>query len=202
MTPPPRRCPAAGGRVPACPERPDCPAAPAATLPRDGAERTVMLALRFVAAAADTGDAACFDAAFDGAEAAFGARDGALVVARAAALVRALKRDGAAWQFLPPPCRFLSPGEARLLAALRLRLSGARGAGTAELSGARGAGTAELSGARGVGTAELSGARDAGTAELSGATRAALADLAVPVRAAGLPLLPPAVPRADARATV
>ncbi len=144
MTPPPRRCPAASGRSPACPERPACPAGPAATLPRDGAERVVILALRFVAAAAETGDAACFDAAFDGAEAAFGPRDGALLVARAAALLRALKRDEAEWHFLPPPCRALSPGEAHLLAALRRRMTGGRDAGTAPLSDAARAALADL----------------------------------------------------------
>ncbi|WP_237477927.1 hypothetical protein [Lichenibacterium dinghuense] len=165
MSASPRGCPAASpGPGPSCPERPGCPAAPgAALLPRDGAERAVMLALRYVAAAAETGDAACFDAAFDGAEAAFGPRDGALLVARAAALVRALRREAAAegcgLHFLPPPCRHLSAGEAHLLLALRSRLSGERGAGPAALSGA---------------------------------TRAALADLAVPVRAVslGLPVLP------------
>ena len=72
MTSSPRRCPVSASAASACPERSACPAGPAAILPRDGAERAVILALRFVAAAAETGDAACFDAAFDGAEAAFG----------------------------------------------------------------------------------------------------------------------------------
>lgn len=144
MTPPPRRCPATPARNQACPERPACPADPAATLPRDGAERAVMLALRFVAAAAETGDAACFDAAFDAAEAAFGPRDGALLVARAAALVRALRWDDAEPRFLPPPCRSLSPDEAHLLAALRPRLSGGRDAGPDGLSAAARAALADL----------------------------------------------------------
>ncbi len=155
-------------------------------MPRDGAERAVMLALRYVSAAAETGDAACFDAAFDGAEAAFGPRDGALLVARAAALVRALRRDEAggeadrdgadrdgALRFLPPACRFLSAGESRILRLLRSRLSGGRGADAEDASG------------------------------LSAGASAALADLAAPVRSAGLPLLPaaaalpalPALPR-------
>ncbi len=144
MTPPPRRCPVSASAASACPERPACPAGPAAVLPRDGAERAVILALRFVAAAAETGDAACFDAAFDGAEAAFGPRDGALLVARAAALVRALTRDEVDLRFLPPPCRALSPGEAHLLAALRLRVIGGRDACPAELSGAARAALADL----------------------------------------------------------
>lgn len=146
MSPSPRRCPvsAAPARAVACPERPACPRDPGAVLPRDGVERAVMLALRFVAAAAETGDAACFDAAFDGAEAAFGPRDGALLVARAAALVRALRRDEADLCFLPPPCRCLSPGEANLLVALRLRVSGQREMLGADLSGATRAALADL----------------------------------------------------------
>ena len=137
MTVSTRRCPASDSS--GC-----CPAAPVATLPRDGVERVVMLALRFVAAAAETGDAACFDAAFDGAEAAFGPRDGALLVARAAALVRALRHEEVEVRFLPPPCRVLSAGEARLLAALRPRLSGLRDACPADLSGATRAALADL----------------------------------------------------------
>ncbi len=139
MIPPPCR-PAS-----ACAERFRCPADPtAAPLPRDGVERVVMLVLRFVAAAAETGDAACFDAAFDGAEAAFGSRDGALLVARAAALVRALRHEEAEVRFLPPPCRSLSSGEAHLLAALRRRLSGGRDACPVELSGETRAALADL----------------------------------------------------------
>lgn len=140
MTASPRRCPASN-----CSHVPGCPADPgAATLPRDGVERAVMLALRFVAAAAETGDAACFDAAFEGAEAAFGPRDGALLVARAAALVRALNRDEAGCEFLPPPCRWLSPGEAHLLAALRPRLTGEWETCAAGLSGETRAALADL----------------------------------------------------------
>ena len=90
-------------------------------MPRQGGLRAVMLALRFVAAAAETGDGACFDAAFAEAEAAFGDRDGALLVARAAALVRAARRDGVALAVLPPGCRALSCDEAGLLAVLRNR---------------------------------------------------------------------------------
>lgn len=133
----PRRCPP--------------PSLPAACLPRDGVDRTVMLALRFVAAAAETGDAACFDAAFDGAEAALGPRDGALLVARAATLVRALRREDSAARFLPPPCRHLSPGEAELLAALRLRSSGGRLVADAGSSGATLAALADLAAPAGLG---------------------------------------------------
>ena len=125
---PPRRA-AAKAWDAACAAAPACPAHPAdvALMPRGGVERAVMLALRFVAAADDTGDAACWDAAFERAEDEFGPRDGALLVARAAALLRALRRDGSDLRFLPPPCRRLSAGEAELLAALRARFGEGRG---------------------------------------------------------------------------
>ncbi len=77
-----------------------------------------MLALRFVAAAGETDDAACFDAAFAEAEAAFGPRAGALVVARCVALLRAADRAGTTIALLPPACRSLSRAEAELLACL------------------------------------------------------------------------------------
>ena len=121
MSAPTRRCPFTA--VPAgasCPDR-SCPADPQAPLPRRGGLRAAMLALRFVAAAAETGDGACFDAAFAEAEAAFGVRDGALVVARAAALLRAARRDGVDLALLPPACRALSRDETRILTLLRDR---------------------------------------------------------------------------------
>lgn len=125
MSCPPRICPAATAANPSgCPATPACGADPAPVMPRQGPERAVMMALRFVAAAADTGDAACWDAALDGAEAAFGPRDGALLVARAAALLRAGRREGTVLRFLPPPCRRLSGDEAALLDVLRARLQG------------------------------------------------------------------------------
>ncbi len=118
----------------ACPEASVCRADPGPLLPRDGPERIVLLTLRFVAAATETGDAACWDAALDGAEAAFGPRDGALLVARAAALLRAARREGADLRCLPPPCRRLSRDEADLLAALRSRLQGREGGPVPRLS--------------------------------------------------------------------
>ena len=122
---PSRICPATITANPSgCPEAPACGADPGTLMPRHGPERAVMLALRYVAAAADTGDAACWDAALDGAEAAYGPRDGALLVARAAALLRAGRREGTTLRFLPPPCRRLSGDEADLLGALRARLQG------------------------------------------------------------------------------
>lgn len=121
MTASARRCPVTAAPAgAACPDR-SCPADPQTPMPRQGRARAVMLALRFVAAAAETGDGACFDAAFAEAEAAFGFRDGALVVARAAALLRAAGREGVDLALLPPACRALSRDEAGLLAVLRDR---------------------------------------------------------------------------------
>lgn len=121
MSAPARRCPLSAAPAGAsCPDR-TCRADAAAPMPRGGPDRAVMLALRFVAAAAETGDGACFEAAFAEAEAVFGLRGGALVVARAAALLRSARRDGIALALLPPACRALSRDEANLLAALRAR---------------------------------------------------------------------------------
>ena len=129
MTTPARRCPlAAAPAHAACPDR-ACRADPAVPLPREGPERALVLALRFVAAARETGDAACFDAAFAEAEAAFGPRDGALLVARAVALLRAARREGVALVPLVPACRSLSADEAGLLAAVRALRTGRRPAG-------------------------------------------------------------------------
>ena len=124
MSAPTRRCPfTAAPAGAACPDR-SCPADPQAPMPRQGKPRAVMLVLRFVAAAAETGDGACFDAAFAEAEAVFGPRDGALVVARAAALLRAARREEVDLALLPPACRALSRDESGLLAVLRNRDDG------------------------------------------------------------------------------
>ena len=166
MSDAPRRCPARTGAR---------PVDPPAAMPSEGPERAVMLALRFVAAAGDTGDAACFDAALDGAEAAFGPRDGALLVARAAALVRGFRREAADIRFLPPPCRFLSSGEANLLGALRLQLRGRRA--TADgLSGAMRAALSDLM------TPLLPRRRPAALPTLSPAATASVAHTAVECR--------------------
>lgn len=88
-------------------------------MPSDAVERILVLVLRCLSAAGETGDAICWDEALDRAEQVFGPRDGTLVVARAAVLHRSLVRSGAAIDFLPLPCRRLSRGEADLLALLR-----------------------------------------------------------------------------------
>ena len=117
----PARCPVSHGS--SCREAPACSDA----LPPSGAERAAILVLRFIAAARDTGDACCWDAALDEAEAAFGERAGPLVVGTAAALIRRLHRKGGNIAFLPSPCRRLSPGEALMLRTLRARAHGPLG---------------------------------------------------------------------------
>ena len=110
--PPASRCPISARF---CAASSDCPVA----LPPEGPERAALLVLRFLAAARDTGDACCWDAALDEAEAAFGQRLGPLVVGYAGALIRRLARADIDLAFLPPPCRRLSGGEALLLDTLR-----------------------------------------------------------------------------------
>ena len=126
---------------PACPR-----AAPAAALPRGGAERALVLALRFVAAASETGDAACYEAAFAEAEAGFGPREGALVVARCAALLRAARREALPLALLAPPCRWLSPAEADILGRLGAARCGRTGVDGARLPGPVGLALADLAG--------------------------------------------------------
>jgi hypothetical protein len=100
-----------------------CPFAYQAKVPRHrsaiGADRFAALFLslaRFVGAAYATGDADCWEAAHRCAEDVVGPIDGPLFVARAAALVRAIRRhrdhDLAYW---PASCNRLSGDEAKLM---------------------------------------------------------------------------------------
>jgi hypothetical protein len=100
-----------------------CPFACQAKVPQHrgaiGADRFAALFLslaRFVGAAYATGDADCWEAAHQCAENVVGPIDGPLFVARAAALVRAIRRDRdhdlAYW---PASCNRLSDDEAKLM---------------------------------------------------------------------------------------
>ena len=82
-----------------------------------------MAVLRFIGAAYETGDAACWEAAHTRAEDELGPLDGALLVAGAATVVRTIlsRRD---FSFLPPPCRRLSVDETALLRFLRAVATG------------------------------------------------------------------------------
>ena len=86
--------------------------------PRGGREGMIVALLRFIGAAYETGDAACWEAAHARAEDELGSLDGALLVAAAAVVVRTILscRD---FGFLPPPCRRLSDDETALLHFLR-----------------------------------------------------------------------------------
>jgi hypothetical protein len=77
--------------------------------------------IRFVAAGAMTGDAACWDAAHDCAESVLGWREGSALVAAMACLVRALRRQRTtAFTCLPAPCCRVAPDECELLDLLSL----------------------------------------------------------------------------------
>jgi hypothetical protein len=96
-----------------------CPFARHAEAPRQRGDSFAMLFLslaRFVGAAYATDEAGCWEAAHRCAEDAVGPIDGPLFVARAAALVRAIRRycdeDFAYW---PSSCARLSDDEARLM---------------------------------------------------------------------------------------
>jgi hypothetical protein len=96
-----------------------CPFARDAEAPGQRVDRFAILFLslaRFVGAAYATDEAGCWEAAHQCADAAVGPIDGPLFVARAAALVRAIRRyhdqDFAYW---PPSCNRLSNDEARLM---------------------------------------------------------------------------------------
>jgi hypothetical protein len=96
-----------------------CPFARDVDASRHGGDRFAMLFLslaRFVGAAYATDEAGCWEAAHQCAEDAVGQIDGPLFVARAAALVRAIRRyrdeDFAYW---PSSCSRLSNDEARLM---------------------------------------------------------------------------------------
>lgn len=85
------------------------------------ADRAEVLALsvsRFIAAGALTGDAACWDAAHDCAEALLGPVEGPHLVAAMAAVMRAIRAERLGeWRFMPATCCRLTPDEAALARA-------------------------------------------------------------------------------------
>lgn len=90
--------------------------------------RTALSLFRFIGAAYATGASDCWEAAYRFADEAPDIADSPLLVARAAALVRILRRGRPCELcFMPPSCRRLSNDEAdlmRLLAAARSRQPG------------------------------------------------------------------------------
>jgi hypothetical protein len=96
-----------------------CPFARGAKAQAQRGDRFAVLFLslaRFVGAACATDEAGCWEAAHRCAEDVVGPIDGPLFVARAAALVRAIRRyRGADFDYWPPSCARLSNDEARLM---------------------------------------------------------------------------------------
>ncbi len=86
---------------------------------RDEAEVLALSIARFVAAGYMTGDIACWDAAFNGAEELLGADEGGRFVAGMVGIVRALRieHDGD-WSFMPASCCRLTGHECALVALI------------------------------------------------------------------------------------
>jgi hypothetical protein len=86
---------------------------------RDEAEVLALSVARFVAAGYMTGDIACWDAAFNGAEELLGADEGGRFVAGVVGIVRALRveHDGD-WSFMPASCCRLTGHECALVALI------------------------------------------------------------------------------------
>lgn len=114
-----------------------------APLPTEPREALVLATVRFIGAAYETGDSACWEAAHAHAEAALGretvrsgevapgAGDAALLVARAAALFRVIRVDRPDFGVLPPGCRWMSADEAALLSLVRAARGGIGSGGSA-----------------------------------------------------------------------
>lgn len=85
----------------------------------DEAEILALSVARFVAAGYMTGDIACWDAAFNGAEELLGADEGGRFVADVLGIVRALRieHDGD-WSFMPASCCRLTGHECALVALI------------------------------------------------------------------------------------
>ncbi len=92
------------------------------------ADDAAILALsvtRSVAAGYMTGDVACWDAAYAGAEAVLGDEEGPAFVAALTGVMRAIRAEREAdWSFLPATCCRVTAHEGELLALLELARSG------------------------------------------------------------------------------
>jgi len=105
----------------------------------DDASVLALSIARFVASGYMTGDVACWDAAYAGAERVLGAEQAASLVGALTGLMRALRAERAGeWSFMPATCCRLTPDEQDLVALL----DGARrlGPGPVEAAAARLAG--------------------------------------------------------------
>lgn len=90
----------------------------------DEAEILAVAVVRYIASGAMTSDAACWDAAFDHADAHLGHHEGAAFVGAMASLMRAIRIErSVTWRFLPANCCRLTEDEVDLVALV----SAARG---------------------------------------------------------------------------
>lgn len=91
----------------------------------DDAEILALCVSRFIAAGYMTGDVACWDAAYDGAERKLGPIQGRRFVAIVTGLMRAIRierqRD---WSFMPATCCRVTPHEGELMAAIAVARTG------------------------------------------------------------------------------
>lgn len=93
------------------------------TVCRDEFAVVTLSIIRFVAAAYATSEAACWEAAFQFADETVGTEDGALLVARVATLVRAVRRSlNRELACLPSPCNRLTVDEKRLILLIQANL--------------------------------------------------------------------------------
>lgn len=86
---------------------------------RDEAEILALSVTRFVAAGYMTGDVACWEAAFSGAEELLGSHEGGRFVAGMVGIVRALRAEHQGdWSFMPASCCRLTGHECALVALI------------------------------------------------------------------------------------
>lgn len=86
---------------------------------RDEAEILALSVARFVASGYMTGDVACWEAAFNGAEELLGSHEGGRFVAGMVGIVRALRAEHAGdWSFMPASCCRLTGHECALVALI------------------------------------------------------------------------------------
>jgi hypothetical protein len=86
----------------------------------DDAEVLALAVSRYLAAGYMTGDVACWDAAYDGAERVLGPRDGQAFVAAMVGVLRAIRAERSGdWAFMPATCCRATDHEQELVALLR-----------------------------------------------------------------------------------
>jgi hypothetical protein len=91
----------------------------------DDAEVFVLSIIRFLAAGYSTGDVACWDTAYAGAERVFGAERGGRLVASLIGLIRAFRAERhGGWTFMPAACCRMTPDEEAIVSLLAVARSG------------------------------------------------------------------------------